>query len=366
MLTGRGWVFPAARGRACWEESWADRAVGADRPVDAEGMSESVRAVVVENTGGPEVLRISERDTPEPGPGQVRVDVAASGVNFIDTYQRSGAYPLDLPAVPGSEGAGPVSAVGPDVEGLAVGDRVAWAMVPGGGYAEQVLVPADRVVRVPDGVDTETAAAVMLQGMTAHYLTESTFPAAAGDTALVHAAAGGMGLLLTQMLSTLQVRVIGTTSTQEKAALAREAGADEILFYRDVDVAEEARRLTDGRGVDVVYDGIGATTFDAGLAALRPRGTMVLYGAASGPVPPVDPQRLNAGGSLFLTRPSLSHHIADRAELDRRAEAVLGAVADGTLDVRIGARYPLAEAEQAHRDLESGGTTGKLLLIPGR
>lgn len=331
-----------------------------------KGNVSTVRAVVAQTTGGPEVLQLAEKDAPEPGPGQVLVDVAASGVNFIDTYQRSGAYPMDLPATPGSEGAGTVSAVGDGVDGVAVGDRVAWAMVPGGGYAEQVVVPADRVVAVPDGVETEVAAAVMLQGMTADYLTESTFPAAEGDTALVHAAAGGMGLLLCQLLHAKGVRVIGTTSTPEKAELARAAGADEIVFYRDVDVAEEVERLTEGRGVDVVYDGVGRTTFDAGLQVLRPRGTMVLYGAASGPVPPVDPQRLNSSGSLFLTRPTLKDYIAERAELEERSGRILGHVADGSLDVRIGGRYALADAAQAHTDLESGTTTGKLLVLPGR
>lgn len=325
-----------------------------------------MRAVVVEQIGGPEVLAVQEQPEPEPGAGQIRVDVAASGVNFIDTYQRSGAYPVELPATPGSEGAGTVSAVGSGVTGVEVGDRVAWAMVPGGGYAEQVLVQADRVVPVPDGVEPEAAAAVMLQGMTAHYLSESTFPASEGDVALVHAAAGGLGLLLVQLLHAKGVRVLGTTSTPEKAELARAAGVDEIIFYRDADVTAEVRRLTDGRGVDVVYDGVGRTTFDAGLDSLRPRGTMVLLGASSGPVPPVDPQRLNAGGSLFLTRPSLAHHIADRAELEWRAGAVLGKVADGSLDVRIGGRYALADAGQAHADLESGTTTGKLLIEPTR
>ena len=322
-----------------------------------------MRAVVVQEQGGPEVLQAVDRDTPEPGAGQVRVDVSAAGVNFIDIYQRSGAYPMQTPFVAGSEGAGTVGAVGEGVEDVAVGDLVTWAMVPGTGYAEQVLVPADRVVPVPEGVTAELAAAVMLQGMTAHYLVESTFPAREGQTALVHAAAGGVGLLLCQLLAAKGVRVIGTTSTAEKEELARGAGADEVVRYRDTDRVEEVQRLTAGAGVDVVYDGVGKDTFDAGLDVLRPRGTMVLFGAASGPPPPLDPQVLNAKGSLFLTRPSLAHHVADRAELLERAGAVLGLVARGQLDVRIGGRYPLSDAARAHTDLAAGRTTGKLLLV---
>lgn len=323
-----------------------------------------MRAVVVSEQGGPEVLEVVERETPEPGEGQVRVDVQAAGVNFIDIYQRSGTYPMTTPFVAGSEGAGTVSAVGAGVSGVAVGDLVTWAMVPGSGYTEQALVPADRLVPVPDGVSAEQAAAVMLQGMTAHYLVESTFPAQRGQTALVHAAAGGVGLLLCQLLAAKGVRVIGTTSTPQKAELARGAGADEIVFYRDQDLVTEVQRLTDGAGVHVVYDGVGASTFDAGLEVLAPRGMMVLFGGASGPVPPLDPQVLNQKGSLFLTRPTLANYIAEREELLQRAGDVLGAVADGRLDVRIGARYPLAEAARAHEDLAGGGTTGKLLLVP--
>jgi NADPH2:quinone reductase len=323
-----------------------------------------VRAVVVEQTGGPEVLRVVERPTPEAGPGQVAVEVTASGVNFIDVYQRTGAYPKDLPFVVGSEGAGTVTAVGEGVDDLAIGDRVAWAMVDGGGYAEAVVLPADRVVPVPEGVDLEGAAAAMLQGMTAHYLCESTFPAGPQHTALVHAAAGGVGLLLTQMLAAKGTRVIATTGTEEKASLARGAGADEVVLYRETDLVEEVRRLTGGAGVHVVYDGVGRTTFDDGLTLLRPRGMMVLYGASSGPVPPMDPQLLNRQGSLFLTRPTLGHYVADRAELLERAGAVLGEMAAGTLDVRIGGRYPLADAGRAHDDLEARRTTGKLLVLP--
>lgn len=323
-----------------------------------------MRAVVVEAHGGPEVLQVREVPDPEPGPGELLVSVAAAGVNFIDAYRRSGLYPASPPFVCGSEGAGVVQGVGEGVTELAAGDAVAWAMVEGAGYAELALVPAERAVPVPEGVALETAAAVMLQGMTAHYLCESTYPARAGQTALVHAAAGGMGLLLTQMLARKGVRVIGTTSTDEKEQLARGAGAAEVVRYTEVDVVAEVERLTDGRGVDVVYDGVGRTTFDAGLEVLVPRGMMVLFGASSGPVPPVDPQRLNRGGSLFLTRPSLAHYILTREELLERAGAVLGQVGAGQLDVRIGGRYALDAAGRAHEDLEGRRTTGKLLVVP--
>ena len=323
-----------------------------------------MRAVIVEQTGGPEVLTLVEQESARPGAGEVLVDVAASGVNFIDIYQRSGAYPLPLPFVAGSEGAGTVAALGEDVDGIAVGDRVAWAMVPGTGYAEQVVVPAVRLVPVPDGLELESAAAAMLQGMTAHYLVNSTFEAKSGQTALITAAAGGVGLLLCQMLSEKGVRVIGTVGSQEKGELAKANGADEVVLYREQDLVETVERLTSGDGVHVVYDGVGKDTFEAGMSLLRPRGTMVLFGAASGPVPPVDPQSLNAGGSLFLTRPSLAHYAADREELLWRAGEVLDAVAQGRLTIRVGGRYPLAAAQQAHEDLEGGGTTGKLLLVP--
>jgi len=323
-----------------------------------------VQAVVVEQTGGPEVLQAQERPLPEPGPDQVRVDVAAAGVNFIDVYQRSGVYPMQVPFIAGSEGAGTVSAVGADVSSVQVGDRVAWAMVPGGGYASQVVVPAQRVVPVPDDLPEESAAALMLQGMTAQYLCESTFRVQPGHTALVHAAAGGVGLLLTQMIAAKGGRVIGTTSTAEKAELARNAGAAEVILYTEADVVDEVHKLTDGRGVDVVYDGVGKATFDAGLDSLAPRGMMVLFGASSGPVPPMDPQSLNPKGSLFLTRPTLAHYIATRDELVERSSAVLTMAAEGRLDVRIGGRYSLADAARAHEDLEARRTTGKLLIIP--
>jgi NADPH:quinone reductase len=323
-----------------------------------------VRAVVVQRTGGPETLQIEEVEPSRPGPGEVAVDVAAAGVNFIDVYQRTGVYPRDLPFVAGSEGAGTVVEIGPDVDDFAAGDRVAWAMVPGAGYAERVVVPADRCVAVPEGVDSETAAAVILQGMTAHFLSESTFPARSGQTALVHAAAGGVGLLLTQMLAAKGVRVLATTSTEEKAALAREAGAAEVVRYTEADVVAEVQRITDGRGVDVVYDGVGRSTFDASLDCLAPRGMMVLFGASSGPVPPFDPQDLNKKGSLFLTRPSLAHYIASREELVDRASSVFEKVAAAELDVRVGGRYGLEEAGRAHEDLEGRRTAGKLLVVP--
>lgn len=323
-----------------------------------------MQAVIVQQPGGPEMLEVQEQPTPEPGPGQLRVDVAAAGVNFIDIYQRSGVYPLTTPFIAGSEGAGVVSAVGPDVTGVALGDHVAWAMVPGGGYASQVLIPAERAVPVPEGLGDETAAALMLQGLTAQYLCESTFPVRPGDDVLVHAAAGGVGLLLTQVVRLKGGRVIATASTPEKAELARGAGAAEVIRYTETDVASEVRRLTGGQGVAVVYDGVGESTFGASLDSLRTRGMLVLFGASSGPVQPVDPQTLNTKGSLFLTRPTLAHHIATREELLSRASTIFGWVAAGQLTVRIGARYPFSEAGRAHEDLEGRRTTGKSLLIP--
>ena len=323
-----------------------------------------MQAIVVDEQGGPDVLRLRTLPDPEPGAGEILVDVAAAGVNFIDIYQRSGAYPMKTPYVAGSEAAGVVRAIGDGVRDIAVGDHVAWAMVPGAGYTEQAVVPADRAVPVPDGVADETAAALMLQGMTAHYLCESTYSVQKGDDVLLHAAAGGVGLLLTQMVSRKGARVIATTSTAEKADLARGAGAAEVIDYTESDVAAEVRRLTDGAGVAVAYDGVGADTFDASIDSLRPRGMLVLFGASSGKVAPVDPQTLNSKGSLFLTRPTLADYIAERAELLARAEAVLGSAARGELSVRIGGRYPLAEAARAHEDLAGRRTTGKLLLLP--
>jgi NADPH2:quinone reductase len=323
-----------------------------------------MRVVVGERLGGPEVLAVAEREAPRPGPGELVVDVAAAGVNYMDIYQREGIgnYRPEPPFVPGAEGAGTVAAVGEDVTDLAVGDRVAWAG-PGRSYAEQVALPAKSVVPVPDGISLQVAAAAILQGMTAHYLCTSTYPVREGDVAVVHAAAGGVGLLLTQMVKLRGGVVVGTTSGGEKVELALRAGADHVVGYdRFRDIVDEA---TESAGAHVVYDGVGQDTFDDSLAALRPRGMMVLYGAASGPVPPLDPQRLNSGGSLFLTRPTLVHYLADPAELRWRASEVFGWIAKGELDVRIGGTYPLAEAARAQEDLASRHTTGKLLLLPG-
>ncbi len=321
-------------------------------------------AIFVAQTGGPEVLEPRPCDPGAPGPNQVRVAVRACGVNFIDVYFRTGLYPRPLPFVSGLEGAGEVEAVGPGVTGLAPGDRVAWASAPGS-YADAVVAPADRLVKVPAGIGDDVAAAAMLQGMTAHYLCRTTFPVKPGDAALVHAAAGGVGLLLCQMLRAVGARVIGTCSSAEKEKLAREAGADHVIRYDEKpDFAAEVRRLTSGRGVDVAYDSVGNTTFDGSLRSLRPRGMLVLYGQSSGPVPPFDLRRLNDLGSLFVTRPSLAHYTQDRAELELRAGEVLEAIAAGRLRVRIGARFPLREAAAAHRALEGRQTTGKVLLLP--
>jgi NADPH2:quinone reductase len=317
-----------------------------------------MRAIVVTEFGGPEVLRVADYEDPRPGPGEIVVDLVASGVNYRDVYERTGTYPKKLPYIPGGEGAGRVSAVGEGVTGVGIGDVVVSSDLKGG-YAERAAVPADRAVPVGD-IEPEQAAAVMLQGLTAHYLTHSTYAIKPGDVALVHAAAGGVGLLLTQMIKLRGGRVIGTVSTQEKERLARDAGADEVVRYDDF--AEEVRRLTGG--VHVVYDGVGKTTFDDSMSVLRPRGMFALYGAASGPVPPVDPQRLNAAGSLFLTRPTLVHYTATREELAWRARDLFGWIAAGDLSVHIGGRYPLEEAGRAHEDLEARRTTGKLLLIP--
>lgn len=324
-----------------------------------------MRAVIGSQHGGPEVLQIGEVAPPEPGPGQLLVDVAAAGVNYMDIYQREGRPPYAsaaLPYVPGAEGAGTVAAAGPGVSDFAVGDRVAWTQVPGS-YAEQVAVPVTLAVPVPEGMDLNVAAAVMLQGMTAHYLCHSTYPVAPGDRVVVHAAAGGVGLLLTQMIAMRGGISIATTSTSAKAVLAQQAGADHVTDYEDF--AGVARRVTDGAGVAAVYDGIGQATFEASLSALRVRGYMVLYGAASGPVPPFDLQRLNPAGSLFVTRPTLGHYMASREELLWRAGDLFRWITEGRLSVRVGGRYPLEQAAHAHADLASRGTTGKLLLLPG-
>lgn len=324
-----------------------------------------MRAIQITETGGPEVLTVADVAAPAAGPGQVLVDVGAAGVNYIDTYHRAGVYPMDLPLVLGLEGSGRVMAVGEgvaDVADVAVGDRVAWTNTLGS-YAEQVAVAADEVVPVPDEVIDELAVGALLQGMTAWVLVHQTYPVQAGDDVLVHAAAGGVGLLLTQLATAAGARVIATVSTDDKERLARAAGAAEVLRYGD-DLAEQVRARTDGRGVAVAYDGVGQTTFDASMDSLRRRGMLVLFGAASGPVPPVDPQRLNRGGSLYLTRPTLFHHISTRPELLDVAGAVFAAVADGSLDVRIGHRYALSDARTAHEDLHARRTTGKLVLTP--
>jgi NADPH:quinone reductase len=321
-----------------------------------------MRAVIGSRHGGPEVLQIGEVAPPEPGPGQLLVDVAAAGVNYMDIYQREGRPPYAsaaLPYVPGAEGAGTVAAVGPEVSDFAVGNRVAWTQGPGS-YAEQVAVPAALAVPVPDGMGLSVAAAVMLQGMTAHYLCHSTYPVAQGDPVVVHAAAGGVGLLLTQMIAMRGGVSIATTSTTAKAVLAEQAGADYVTDYDDF--AGVARGVTGGAGVAAVYDGVGRDTFDASLASLRRRGTLVLFGASSGAVPPFDPQRLQEAGSVYLTRPTLRDHILAADELRRRAGDLFGWLADG-LAVRVHERYPLAEAARAHEDLQGRRTTGKLLLI---
>jgi NADPH:quinone reductase len=319
-----------------------------------------VRAVVVTRFGGPEVLEIEDRPAPTPGPGQLLVDVAVAGVNYRDIYEREGSYGGEAPLVNGVEGAGAVTARGEGVFGYSIGDRVGWSNAPGS-YAEQVVLDAARAVSIPDGISEEVAAAALLQGMTAHYLSHSTYAVAKGDSVLVHAAAGGVGLLLTQMVKLRGGRVIATTSGGEKAERARKAGADETIDYERF--SERVRELTGGEGVAAVYDGVGRTTFDDSLASLRPRGFLVLFGAASGPVPPVDPARLVAGGSLFLTRPSLVNYVATREELLARSGDVFDWIAQGKLDVHIGGRYPLEDARRAQEDLAGRKTTGKLLLL---
>lgn len=323
-----------------------------------------MRAVVLERLGGPEVLQLTELPAPEPKPGQIVVRVAAAGVNFMDIYQRQGVggyKPAHFPVIPGAEGAGTVTAVAPDVTSFSVGDHVVWAGVSGS-CAEQVAIPADRAVPVPPEIDLHVAAAVMLQGMTAHYLCYSTYPVREGDVTVVHAAAGGTGRLLTQLVKRRGGVVVATTSGGEKARLAQEAGADQVVGYEDFRPAVDG--VSGGRGAHVVYDSVGRATFDESLASLRPRGMMVLYGASSGQVPPFDPQRLNYEGALYLTRPNLGHYIADRSELLWRAHDLFDWIAKGELDVRIAGTYPLAEAAQAHEHLASRRATGKLLLLP--
>lgn len=323
-----------------------------------------MKAVRVHETGGPQTLGYEDVEAPSPGRGEALVRVSAAGVNYIDTYFREGIYPRELPFTLGSEAAGEVVEVGEGVEDLRPGDYVATAAASGA-YAEYALVEAEKAVPVNVTlVEARVAAASMLQGMTAHYLTHSTFPLKEGHTALVHASAGGVGLLLCQMAKMLGARVIGTAGTEEKAALAKGAGADEVILYTEEDFVEETRRLTDGAGVDVVYDSVGKDTFDKSLDCLRLRGTMVLFGASSGPVPPVDLQVLNHKGGLYATRPSLAQYTATREELLWRAESVLSWIGNGNLDIRIGGAYPLKDARQAHEDLQGRRTTGKLILLP--
>lgn len=322
-----------------------------------------MKAIQIKQPGGPEALELVDLPVPQAKNNEAVVKIAAAGINFIDVYQREGRYKVPLPFVAGQEGAGVVTAVGTEAKSVKIGDRVAWAGIQGS-YAEYSAVPADRLVLVPAGVSDRQAAATMLQGMTAHYLIYSTFAVKRGDTVLVHAAAGGVGLLLVQLAHNLGARVIGTVSTDEKAALTRAAGADEVILYTQADFEAETRRLTGGKGVDVVYDSVGKTTFEKGLNVLRPRGMMVLFGGSSGAVAPFDPLTLTAKGSLFLTRPSMGAYVATREELESRATALFGMIAANKLHLRIEHVYPLAEAQRAHRELEGRKTTGKLLLIP--
>lgn len=322
-----------------------------------------MKAVRIHQFGGPEVLQYEEVPTPAPGPGQVLVKLAAAGLNFIDVYHRTGLYPNKLPYTMGLEGSGTVVAIGPQVTSFKAGEPVAYTGVPGV-YAEYALVPAERLVHMPAGLNVKAGAAAMLQGMTAHYLAYSTYPLKPGDSCLIHAAAGGVGLLLAQMAKQCGAQVFGTVSSEEKAALAREAGADEVILYTRQDFEAEVKRLTNGHGVNVVYDSVGQTTFEKSLNCLKPLGCVVLFGQSSGPVAPFDPAILNAKGSLYLTRPSLFHYIADRASLEKRAGDVLGWTRSGKLKLRIELTFPLDDVAEAHRSLEGRKTTGKVLLIP--
>lgn len=322
-----------------------------------------MRAIRVHEVGGPEQLRLEDMPTPEPGPGQVRVKIEAVGVNFVDVYRRKGQYKGQVPFTPGSEAAGVVDAVGPDVTDVQVGQRVASVSLPGA-YAEYALVSPAQLVPVPAGIDTRTAAAAMLQGITAQYLSHSTFPLRSGQTALIHAAGGGVGQLLVQYAKRLGARVIGTAGTERKAQLAREAGADEVILYTRDDFETETRRLTGGAGVEVVYDSVGRDTFEKSLNCLTRRGYLVLFGQSSGPVAPVDPQTLNAKGSLYLTRPTLGDYTATREELLARANDLFTPILEGTLHVRIDKTFPLAQAAEAHTYLEDRKTEGKVLLVP--
>lgn len=322
-----------------------------------------MKTIHVKEPGGPEKLELVEVATPQPGAKEALVRMAAIGVNFIDIYFRKGLYRADLPIVLGNEGAGTVEAVGTGVTEVKVGDRVAWAMTRGC-YGEYAVAPSAMLIRIPEKLDFQQAAAAMLQGMTAHYLTHSTYALKKGDACVVHAAAGGTGALIVQMAKMAGAQVFGTVSTHEKARIARDAGADETILYTQQNFEAEVKRLTSGRGVDVVYDSVGQSTFEKSLNCLRPRGVLALFGQASGPVPPFDPSILNGKGSLFLTRPSLAHYLLTREELEWRAGEVLGWIASGKLKLRVERTYPLAEAAAAHRDLEGRHTAGKLLLIP--
>jgi len=322
-----------------------------------------LKAIRISQHGGPEVLSYEDIDVTDPGEGQVRISIEAAGINFIDTYHRTGLYPLDLPLTLGLEGAGTVNAVGSGVFGLSEDDRVAWKSVSGS-YAEQVVANADDVVKIPSEVATKTAAAVMLQGLTAHYLANSTYPIQEGDTCLIHAAAGGVGLLLVQMAKMRGAKVIGTTSTEEKAALARGAGADEIILYTEQDFEAEVQRITDGAGLEVVYDSVAKATWEKSINCLKPRGFMVFFGNASGPVPPIDPLLLSQKGSIYLTRPTLNSYTLTREEYLDRTNDVMGWIQAGGLDVRIGEEHPLENAAEAQSRLEERQTTGKVLLIP--
>ncbi len=322
-----------------------------------------MQKIVVHEYGEPDVMKLEEGEIPEPGPGQLRIRIEAIGLNYIDTYKRSGAYKGALPMTPGEEAAGVIDAVGEGVTEFKAGQRAAYSFVQGA-YAQYSVIPAEKALLVPDNLDTQTAAAALLQGMTAHYLTHDTFPLGRGHTALIHAAAGGTGQLVVQMAKLRGARVIATVGSAEKAALVRDLGADEVIIYTQQDFEAEVKRLTGGKGVDVVYDSVGKDTFDKGLNLLRPRGFMVLFGQASGAVGPLDPQVLNAKGSIFLTRPSLGHYLLDRAELVYRANDVFSRAASGALKVRIDRRFPLADAAEAHRALTSRNTAGKVLLLP--
>lgn len=322
-----------------------------------------MKAIRVNEHGGPEVLSHEDIDIPEPQSGQVLIKVHSAGLNYIDTYQRTGLYPVDLPLTLGLEGAGTVEGIGPEISEFSIGDRVAWAGCPGS-YAEYVAAPVEKIVKIPDGVPFDSAGASMLQGMTVHYLTHSTYPLNSGDTALVHAAAGGVGLIMVQVAKMLGARVIGTCGTAEKEQLAREAGADEVILYTEKNFEEETRRLTDGAGVDVVYDSVGKSTWDKSMNCLKPRGYLVLFGNASGAVPPIDPLLLSQKGSLFLTRPTLVNYTLTREELLGRANDILNWVDSGKLNIRIDRTVPLENAADAHRALESRATKGKVLIQP--